>query len=461
MSESLRTLLESCVDDLRERFGVPGAAVVAFDETGVLGAVAAGTRSIEDPAPMTLETLFRLHSMTKMITSVTLLRLRDLGKLDLDSTLAELAPELVAAAPELLAPLTVGQLMSHTSGLPDGPTEIAGDSRDPSGLRRQTAALAPSLVPMAPPGRAYSYSNYAYSVLGAAVEELTGNTYPDVVADLVAGPLGLRSLCFDPIVAMTHPLSQQHPRSRGRLVVDHWYGESVRMYPAAMAFLSPLDLARLGRMYLCDGLVPDSADRFLAADSVAAQRHRQVDIGLVDDRHYGLGTYVGPTVGGTDVFGHEGYFTGMWCDLLVYPGQRCGIVWCDNRGEDPELSDARRAAITTVARALGVPDHHPERAPAGPPPHPAALVGTYVRRGARPVEVLRDGDGLALRLGRTTMPLTHHAGTVHRLDVPRALLGRAPLTPHSGSGTPAAAFHLADGTAGHLSLNGILYGRES
>lgn len=458
----LQDLLTACVQEVQDQFDVPGIAVVAFDEQGVLGSVASGRRSIEDTAPMTMNTRFRLHSMTKLLTAVMVLRLSDQGMLTLDSKLADLCPRLVSAAPNLLASLTVEQILSHTAGLPDGPTEIAGDSRDLSGLRSDTVALASGLSPVAAPGHVYSYSNYAYSVLGAAVEELVGAPYSEVMTRTVAGPLGLSSLCFDPVVAMTHPLSQQHLVRRGHLVVDHWYGESVRMYPAAMAFLDPMDLAQLGRMYLCSGHVPGSTERFLTREGVAAQCRRRVDIGLVDDRHYGLGAYVGPRVGEADCFGHEGFFTGMWCNLVIYPGQRCGIAWCDNRGDDPVISNGRRTAITRVAGMLGVPEHCSERDRSAARPDEDTLVGTYVRNGARPLKVRHDGAGLSLTLGNATFPLAHHAKSIYRLDdVPSVARARAPLAPHSGSRTPSVAFHSRGTSASHLSLNGILYGRGS
>lgn len=459
---SIEGLIEVRVDEIRKAYGTPGIVAMAFSDERIIAAVAKGWRSVEDRTPITPDTLFRLHSVTKMITAATVLRLRDRGLLDLGATLSDVAPCLVRVAPELLAELTISQLLSHTSGLPDGSTVIAEYSRDPAGLTEQTRSVATSVAAIARPGHVYSYSNYGYSVLGAAIEEATGKRFSQVVAELVARPLGLSSLCFDPITAMTYPLSQQHPVVRGRLVVDHWYGESVRFYPAAMAFMSPNDLARVGRMYLCGGLVPGSSERFLTRRSLKDQQYRLVDMGLVEDRHYGLGMYVGPRAGGADCVGHEGYFTGMWCTMMIYPDQNCGVVWCDNRGDSRELSDARREAIAAICQELGVPAHRHERPATRSVPDEAALIGTYIRKAARPIQVNREEGELRLRVGGEafSLSLTHHAGNIYRINVPPGLMSRRPLTPHAGSRTPSAAFHVGTRTEGsHLSINGLVYGR--
>lgn len=465
---TVEDVLAARVDQLRTTHRIPGVVATAFTGERVIGTVTSGWRSAEDRTPITADTLFRLHSVTKMITAAAVLRLRDRGELELDTTLPKVAPRLADAAPELLSDVTIAQLLSHTSGLSDGSTQIFESGRDPADLVQQIRNLAATVTAVAPPGRIYSYSNYGYSILGAVLEELTGKPYTQAVRELVARPLGLASLCFDPVTAMTYPLSQQHSVVRERAEVDHWYGDSVRMYPAAMAFLSPRDLTQLGRMYLCGGLVPDSARRFLSERSLADQRRRVADIGLAEDRHYGLGLYVGPRAGDADCIGHEGYYTGMWCAVMIYPGQNRGVVWCDNRGDSPELSDARRAAIAAISQELGVPECQQDRPLSPEVPDEAAFSGHYRRHAARPLEVSRGLGGLRLRLAGQDFPLTHHTGNIYRIEVPPGMRAKSPLTPHAGSSTPSVAFHAQAGTRAvpgasqsQLSINGLVYERVS
>ena len=459
----VQRLLDARVEEVGEKHHVPGIAAIAFRGEGIVASAARGLRGARDSAPLTLDTLFRLHSVTKTVTAATVLRLRDRGLLDLDAPLADLAPRLADAAPGLLGGLRLSQLLSHTSGLSDGSSDVSGFGHDPTdlaGLTAQVRRAAAGLTAIARPGHLYSYSNYGFSLVGAAVEEVVGKPFFQVVDDLVAHPLGLGSLCFDPFVAMTRPLSQHHRLVDGQPEAEQRYSGSVRLYPAAMAFMSPHDLCRLGRVYLRGGLAPDSGQRFLTRGSALDQQRRRADIGLVEDRHYGLGMYVGPRAGDGDRVGHEGYHTGMWCSLALYPAQDCGIVWCDNRGEGPEISDARRAAMAAVCEGLGVPECRGER-PADPGvPDEASFLGTYTRAAARPVRVDKEGGGLCLRLGGRAFPLTRRTGAVYRLDVPAHLRGTRPLTPHAGSATPSVAFHPEPRTGEcHVSINGLVYGR--
>ena len=459
----VQELLDARVEEVGDKHRIPGIAAIAFRGDGIVASTARGRRSAQDTAPLTLDTLFRLHSVTKMVTAATALRLRDRDLLDLDAPLADFAPCLVNAAPGLLGDLRLSQLLSHTSGLSDGSTDISDYSHDLTDLTDLTAQVrrvAAGMATVARPGHLYSYSNYGFSLVGAAIEEVTGKPFFQVAADLVARPLGLASLCFDPLVAMTHPLSQHHPLVGGQPEVEHRYSGSVRLYPAAMAFMSPHDLSRLGRVYLRGGLAPESGDRFLTRRSIEDQQRRHADIGLVEDRHYGLGMYVGPRAGNTDYVGHEGYYTGMWCSLALYPAQDCGIVWCDNRGESPEISDARRAAMAAVCEELGVPAYRGERPVNRGVPDEASFIGTYTRAAARPVHVEKEDEGLCLRLGGRTFPLTHRTAGIYQLHVPAQLTGTRPLSPHAGSATPSVAFHPEPRTGEcHLSINGLVYGR--
>ncbi|MFF4364550.1 serine hydrolase domain-containing protein [Streptomyces sp. NPDC001594] len=130
---------------------------------------------------------FRIGSMTKMFTSTVVLQLVAEGRLDLDTPIAEVLPELVPAA---WHPITVGQLLSHTSGL----GKPCGELKDGTGLtpERVVAAWTKAGCP-APeyPVTRQQYNGGNYFLLGLAIEKVTGRSYADEVQRRIARSLGL------------------------------------------------------------------------------------------------------------------------------------------------------------------------------------------------------------------------------------------------------------------------------
>ncbi len=130
---------------------------------------------------------YRAGSITKTFVAVAVLRLRDEGRLDLSDPIGRHLGSAAAGA----ADLTIGQLMSHTSGLR---AETAGPwwERTPGSSLESLAAT--SLRPdarRARAGRWHHYSNVGYALLGELVARLRGQPWDDVIAAELLAPLGM------------------------------------------------------------------------------------------------------------------------------------------------------------------------------------------------------------------------------------------------------------------------------
>jgi CubicO group peptidase (beta-lactamase class C family) len=392
------------------------------------------------------------------------MRLAQDGLLDLDAPIAGLFPP-AADLPPPAARVTVRQLLSHTAGFARGDVDLGKGSRDPDGLAGYTLSTGIHTPFVAEPGEVYSYSDQGYGLIGYLIERVTGSYFGQAVQELVFEPLGLRAVCFDPLVAMTYPVSQQHVSDgTGGLVQFHSFLEAVRNHPSAGAFCSVHDLALLGTMHLRGGLASGSGSRVLPAATVRAMRDPHVDVGLDIDLRYGLGAYIGPRYGGHPAMGHEGYVVGSWSKLIVVPGLDLGLAWCDNRGPVPGLVTARYRAIEAIFSELcdAAPswDQPPLREPAAAPPR-QTCTGRYRRQAARPLEVGGQGGGLYITDGTTRIPLIHHHSGVYVAPEAAPLPGRLPWEPHAGSERCCAHFVATGGErATYLSLNGVVYRRD-
>jgi len=195
---SARPVIASSCDNLNSVFSrwagtdTPGFAVVVVAGGKVRCEKAYGQADLTLGVPITPATRFNLASLTKPFVALAAVDVSRGGGLDLDAPLSQLLPD---AAPYYRS-VTTRQLLSHTSGVPDLATLIvlAGrSSADPlsNGDLRDLIDQQERLNFQ--PGDRYLYSNSGYLLTVAALEQVTGRSYPDLMAERVFGPAGMKS----------------------------------------------------------------------------------------------------------------------------------------------------------------------------------------------------------------------------------------------------------------------------
>ena len=142
-----------------------------------------GLADRENGVPFAQNTVSSIGSITKQLTAAAILRLQEEGRLRVTDTLGMHFP----GVPPDKAALSVHQLLTHSSGLPDA----LGEDEDWIG-REDYLAAAWSAELQFGPGTAYAYSNVGYSVLAAVVETLSNKGYEQFLHESFFGPLGIR-----------------------------------------------------------------------------------------------------------------------------------------------------------------------------------------------------------------------------------------------------------------------------
>ena len=182
---------------------LPGA-ILAIARGGRVGyAEAFGWRDREAEAPMTLDAIFRIASMTKPITSVAAMMLAEEGRLEVAAPVANYLPEFSEMTvgverKRAQRTMTVQDLLRHTSGLTygdfaDSPVQMLwrdANLRDESETIAQLVAKLGQLPLMFEPGTTWEYS-MSTDVLGRVVEVVSGQSLADFFARRIAGPLGM------------------------------------------------------------------------------------------------------------------------------------------------------------------------------------------------------------------------------------------------------------------------------
>ena len=206
---------------------VPGVVALAATDTGVLYEGAFGLRDVVDGPAMTRDSVFRIASMTKAVTSVAALQLVEQGKLQLDEPIGKVLPEL--AAPQVLEgfdssgaprlrpakrPITLRHLLTHTAGFgyevwdPDliHYVKVTGI---PSILTGKLAALHLPLV--FDPGERWEYG-INIDWVGRAVEAAAGQPLDAYFSAHIFAPLGMTDTGFVPSADQASRLVRVHRR---------------------------------------------------------------------------------------------------------------------------------------------------------------------------------------------------------------------------------------------------------
>ncbi|MEU9154862.1 serine hydrolase domain-containing protein [Streptomyces sp. NPDC048417] len=185
------------------------AALVRVGGTDGAWRGSAGVHDLTSGSAADPDGRFRAGSTTKVVTAAAVLKLAAQGRIDLDRPVQHYLPGLFTHA---FRPITVRQLLNHTSGIQAGDgwgdsfaAQYAHrfDTLTPEQVVRSAVAKGPEFRP----GRKQDYLNINYTVLGLLIEKVTGRSYASVASRLVLRPAGMRDTYFpgtDPRVLGPH-----------------------------------------------------------------------------------------------------------------------------------------------------------------------------------------------------------------------------------------------------------------
>jgi D-alanyl-D-alanine carboxypeptidase len=341
--------LAALLDAARSEYGAPGALAVM--RRGEERMWAASGFADLDGTPISDTTRFRIASITKTIVAALVLDAVDRGQVSLDTVVGDLLPGALQADP----PVTVRQLLDHTSGIADATNDFTSldqlqaaieEIADPAlrdealltlgryagGERviasdRVIVALSETLDRYFEPGTSYHYSNTNYVLAAMILEKVTGQPLAALLRARVAEPLALQRTTIT-------PPDLRSPELRG-------YGTSTA--DGSLVDLTD-DLVFFGNGG--EGGVIATADELLATMQAivggrllpealtAAMKEPSRESG----GSYGLGLATYSLSCGT-FFGHEGGVDGTASIALVSPDGADGVVVALNlrSGEDPRL----------------------------------------------------------------------------------------------------------------------------
>src|SRR5687767_4464774 len=268
-ASDVESFLDGLVPSQLDRDDIAGAVIAIVKDGKVLFAKGYGYADTTNKSRVTVDTLFRPGSISKLFTWTAVMQLVEQGKLDLD---VDVNRYLDFKIPDTYPqPITMRHMMTHTPGFEeDGRDLIGHDTTTMVPLGRWLVTHIPGRV--RPPGTYSSYSNYATALAGYVVERVAGMPFDDYVEQRILAPLGMaQTTSRQPLPAkLAGGMSGGFSWKGGRFEREKF--EVVHPAPAGSFASSATDMARFMLAHLGNGAY--NGQRVLA-DSTVALMHRR------------------------------------------------------------------------------------------------------------------------------------------------------------------------------------------
>ena len=373
--------LASLVERKMTEYGVPGVAFGVV-KNEVVRTRAFGVTNLDNPQPVTADTVFPLASITKTVVATAVMRLVEQGKVDLDAPVRRYLPDFRVQDEAMSRDVKVWHLLTHTPGW-EG--QLTSEDRGPLTLANFVDVTMRDLPPLAAPGETWSYNNAGFSLAGRLLEVVTGQTIHDAIRALVFEPVGLTRAFTRNEDMVTWPFSVSHRGPAGKVTVSRPLSRTSSV-AAGGASMSLNSLLRYAQFHLGDGNGAGGKPVLSRASLELMRRPRVPKTGTDDEM--GLGWHL-RRLSGVMTVAHGGTL-GHILLLELVPERNFAMAILTNHNEGWRLiQDVEREALRTLegltlsrTHAIGhrgLNETMPDVPLLSTQPDPAPYLGTYRR----------------------------------------------------------------------------------
>jgi len=333
-------VIDDYINSEMTRQHIPGLALGIMQHGQLVRAQGYGFANLEHHVPVHPDTVFETGSVGMQFTAVAVMLLVEDGKLHLDDPIRKYLP----SAPRTWDPITIRQLLNHTSGLPTTPNgEFRRDYTDDELLNiiyKQELNF--------PAGEHWSFSYTGYLVLGTLIEKATGESYADLLTRRVFAPLGMRTIQVMDYLAIIPNRAAGYELRNGTLRNQEWVSPTANSTADGPFIFSVLDYARWDAAIGHKILQP--ASWALISQPAPLSQGRTYP--------YGFGWHLGHGAG-QEIRRHSGSWQGFQSFVIRYLGDELTVIALTNSDNanptsivrhlagllDPKLAQPAAAAI--------------------------------------------------------------------------------------------------------------------
>lgn len=342
ISAESRHKIDSTYNALLDKHNITGASLAIVDNGRVVYSTGYGWANSEKEIPATDQTVYRIGSITKSFTALAVMQLHAAGKLDYTQPLVQYLPDFsINNRFDDKTPVSISNMMSHTSGLPSDILNGFFASTPPS-----TSWIIKQLkyhYTIAPPNYVMSYSNTGYALLGELIAQTSEMSYSDYLHNHVFQPLGMSSsyVYFDS--TKNHTIAMAYINKKP---VEE---PLIRDVAAGLIHSNALDMANYTLMFLNNGIL--NGNEILPGNLLAEmETDRLNNLVLNNGMKYGFGLLIDDLVlhqaqdDSTVVqyIGHGGDTFGYHADFGYIPEAGIGAVILTNTDKGVKIRNVKK-----------------------------------------------------------------------------------------------------------------------
>ena len=336
---------------------VPGTGIALVSNGQILWCGGIGKADLSQNRDVACNTEFRVGSISKTFVSLALLKLEEEGRINLQSRLQDVAPDVPLKNPwESTNPVRIANLLEHTAGFDDMALREAYNTKDSPNISiLQVLQKFPNPQNVRwPPSTRFAYSNPDYGIAGYLVEKVSGQPWTSYVRSNILTSLEISTGDFDLTPQNRALLAQGYQRPEGKSVQSVAYKE-IYLRPAGDMKASPAELAKLVQFFLRRGTTTEN--QLLKPETIARMEYPQTPLSSHNGLRlgYGLANYT-EVKGGVVTHGHEGGIDGFNSSYRYMPEQNWGYVVLLNADfSGKALDDLNQLAIDFLSKDFPKP----------------------------------------------------------------------------------------------------------
>jgi len=316
LSQEKRLEIEKAVSTFMSANSVPGMGAALVLDGEPVWSAGFGMADLEDSAPATSSTLFRLGSLSKPITATALLQLWEHGKLDLDAPVQKYCP----AFPQKEWPITSRELLGHLGGIRhynrDGKGDIPEDSARHFASMEESLQIFAADPLVAKPGTKFNYSTYGYTLLGCVLEGAASQKYMDFVRENIFKPAGMVQTQADDFFTIIPHRTRWYHKDKSEIVRNAGVLNSSYKIPGGGLISSADDMARFEAAMLADKFVKRPARDLMWTPQKTPDGK---------STGYALGWGISDKFG-IHIVAHTGGQQGTSTAFVLVPERRAGVI---------------------------------------------------------------------------------------------------------------------------------------